>query len=93
MPQKATTQVALSPQLRAYCCVGGMGGIPPGGMPMPGGMVGRAPAPAAWGNSWLIFSNTRSTCRRREWEQSVVIESVATAWQVVAAVWTSGRRA
>ena len=80
-PKMATTQVALSPQLRAYCCVGGMGGIPPGGMPMPGGMVGSAPAPAAWGNSWLIFSNTRSTCRGREWEQAVVIESVATAWQ------------
>ena len=36
-----------------------------GGGPKPGGMVGRAPAPAAWGNSALIFSNTRSTCRGR----------------------------
>lgn len=42
----------------AHCCVGGMGGMPaappkPGGMPMP---------PPACGNSWLIFSKTRSTC-------------------------------
>ena len=28
--------------------------------------MGRAPAPAAWGNSALIFSNTRSTCEGGE---------------------------